>query len=101
MNPFVNFRKRGVQLPQGCKDLIDVLKPASQAMGFRTFLAGVADRAKWMCMRCSEELLRFLTQELGPSFNDLPMTDQTESLGRVAPKAEAHLKRWASERGSK
>ena len=28
MNEFVNFRKRGVQLPAGCKDLIDVLQPA-------------------------------------------------------------------------
>ena len=25
MNEFVNFNKRGVQLPPGCKDLIDVL----------------------------------------------------------------------------
>jgi len=25
MNPFVNLKKRGVALPSGCKDLIDVL----------------------------------------------------------------------------
>ena len=25
MNPFVNLKKRGVSLPSGCKDLIDVL----------------------------------------------------------------------------
>src|SRR5690348_4099667 len=24
MNPFVNYRKRSVELPQGCKDLVDV-----------------------------------------------------------------------------
>jgi hypothetical protein len=26
MNPFVNPKKRGVALPKGCKDLVDVLK---------------------------------------------------------------------------
>jgi len=26
MNPFVNPKKRGVTLPKGCKDLVDVLK---------------------------------------------------------------------------
>ena len=26
MNPFVNPKKRGVSLPSGCKDLIDVLQ---------------------------------------------------------------------------
>jgi hypothetical protein len=29
MNPFVNPNKRGISLPSGCKDLIDVLKPSS------------------------------------------------------------------------
>ena len=27
MNPFVNLQKRSIQLPKGCKDLIDVLRP--------------------------------------------------------------------------
>lgn len=27
MSPFVNYRKRSVNLPPGCKDLIDVLQP--------------------------------------------------------------------------
>lgn len=26
MNPFVNPKKRGISLPQGCKDLVDVLQ---------------------------------------------------------------------------
>ncbi len=29
MNPLVNFNKRSVDLPAGCKDLIDVLRPAA------------------------------------------------------------------------
>ena len=27
MNPFINPKKRGIQLPHGAKDLIDVLRP--------------------------------------------------------------------------
>jgi hypothetical protein len=29
MNPFVNYQNRSIELPEGCKDLIDVLKPNS------------------------------------------------------------------------
>jgi hypothetical protein len=28
MNPFVNYGKRSIDLPQGCKDLVDVLRSA-------------------------------------------------------------------------
>jgi hypothetical protein len=31
MNEFVNFQKRGIELPPGCKDLIDVLPPPREA----------------------------------------------------------------------
>lgn len=30
MNEFVNFKKRGVALPPGCKDLIDLLRPTAK-----------------------------------------------------------------------
>lgn len=29
MNPFVNPHQRGIDLPTGCKDLVDLLKPSS------------------------------------------------------------------------
>jgi hypothetical protein len=32
MNPFVNPHQRGIDLPPGCKDLIDVIKPAVPRM---------------------------------------------------------------------
>jgi hypothetical protein len=36
MNPFINYRKRSVGLPAGCKDIIDVLHTAKReaALGF-------------------------------------------------------------------
>src|SRR5579859_8016609 len=33
MKGFVNFGKRGVQLPAGCKDLVDVLLPTKSPCG--------------------------------------------------------------------
>src|ERR1700730_11942341 len=30
MNEFVNFKKRGITLPRGCKNLIDLLQPPAQ-----------------------------------------------------------------------
>ena len=32
MNEFVDFGKRGIELPPGCKDLIDVLPPQREAL---------------------------------------------------------------------
>jgi hypothetical protein len=33
MNPFVNPKKRGITLPSGCKDLVDVLKRSESKQG--------------------------------------------------------------------
>ncbi len=49
MNKFVDFGKRGIDLPAGCKDLIDVLQQAEQraAPKFTTrSVEGLADVAK-------------------------------------------------------
>jgi hypothetical protein len=121
MNPFVNLHKRGIELPHGCKDLIDVLKPTTQSEQFAEFLSRAADahchycgaqscggpdilsvalnapdQAKWMCGDCTTELCRFLDRELGSTFNEFPKTDQVDRLRRLTPRAHAHMKRWAS-----
>jgi len=36
MNPFVDPKKRGVTLPDGCKDLIDVLECGTSGQEFQT-----------------------------------------------------------------
>ena len=72
MNPFVNPKKRGIQLPKGCKDLVDVLEhnkrakceycdsPAvvSNLMGF------IVDR---YCGECQSDLTEFATIEIPKS----------------------------------
>jgi hypothetical protein len=47
MSDFVNFRKRGVSLPAGCKDLIDVLHPASAPAAGATVLSGSVRPLAW------------------------------------------------------
>jgi hypothetical protein len=50
MNPFINYQQRGVELPAGCKDLIDVIgleqQRASQAD--RTRAEGLADIERYV-----------------------------------------------------
>lgn len=48
MNPFVNYQQRGVELPAGCKDLIDVmgLEKASEADGTRA--EGLSDIERYV-----------------------------------------------------
>jgi len=46
VSQFINYQKRGVELPEGCKDLIDVLKLANQESlpePDRTLVEGLAD----------------------------------------------------------
>jgi hypothetical protein len=43
MNPFVDLRKRGVELPPGCKDLIDVLRLASTKLETAAVKPGAAE----------------------------------------------------------
>ena len=82
MNPFVNLKKRRVQLPEGCKDLADVLKKNRHPIGF---LAGLAkstpnakcdycggrpigglrmlgDVAHFWCEQCRQDITEFYAQ---------------------------------------
>jgi hypothetical protein len=45
MNEFVNFQKRGIELPSGCKDLIDVLSQLREA---RIPAEGFADIERYL-----------------------------------------------------
>ena len=50
MNEFVNMGKRSIELPAGCKDLIDVLQPAKRHALAKLTISlaegGLADLAK-------------------------------------------------------
>jgi hypothetical protein len=48
MNPFVNPKKRGVTLPKGCKDLVDVLKHSepNQSGAIHRFICSLLAQAQ-------------------------------------------------------
>jgi hypothetical protein len=70
MNPFVNLKKRSVQLPDGAKDLIDVLRPRRGrrrpkcqycgAPAMELHILGTVDD-RW-CEECIRDLRQFAAQ---------------------------------------
>ena len=59
MNPFVNDQKREIDLPEGCKDLVEMLQVAKQDSNFKS---------KWKLARGLTEAERFLlTRLLAPA----------------------------------
>jgi hypothetical protein len=68
MNPFVNPKKRGIQLPKGCKDLVDVLQDSNQAKceycdasAVALHFMGMVDH-RW-CAECQRDLREFAEQQ--------------------------------------
>jgi LSD1 subclass zinc finger protein len=69
MNPFVNPKKRGVQLPKGCKDLVEVLQGSNRvkceycgAPAVALSFMGMVDY-RW-CMECQRDLKEFAKIEV-------------------------------------
>ena len=63
MNPFVNPKNRGVLLPKGCKDLVDVLRGAGQAKceycgAIAVATLGWPNDFRW-CAVCQQDLREF------------------------------------------
>jgi hypothetical protein len=64
MNPFVNFKKRDVQLPEGCTDLVDVLrtKKCEYCDDVAVATLGWPDDYRW-CEACQRDLREFAGRE--------------------------------------
>jgi hypothetical protein len=64
MNPFVNFNKRGIELPKGCTDLADVLQ--AQKCEYCDDIAvatkGWPGDYRW-CEACQRDLREFASKE--------------------------------------
>jgi hypothetical protein len=68
MNPFVNPKKRGVQLPKGCKDLIDVMQGGNPAKceycaKHAVATVGWPGDYRW-CAECQQDLKEFAKIEV-------------------------------------
>ncbi len=72
MNEFVNMGKRSIELPAGCKDLIDVLQPAKRHALAKLTISlaegGLADLAKHLANRLEQGKK---TKNLGITWHEL------------------------------
>ena len=64
MNPFVNFNKRGIQLPKGCTDLADVLraKKCEYCDDIAVATDGWLGDYRW-CEACQRDLREFAAKQ--------------------------------------
>jgi hypothetical protein len=84
MNPFVNPKKRGVQLPNKCKDLIEVLQGSKQAKceycgapAVALSIMGMEDY-RW-CKECQQDLKDFAPIEVEVQFSKLDFNNLDEA----------------------
>ena len=96
MPKFVNYKKRSVQLPKGCKDLADVLKkhwdptdgrislPASFPNAKCDYCGGrpvgglrvLGDEAHFWCEECQRDLTEFYAQSVDALPEDIDSDDE-------------------------
>jgi len=53
---------------------------------------------KYMCMPCTQEYLRYAQQEMQGLCAELPQEEQLAAIRRLQDSADAHMKKWVSER---
>lgn len=69
MNPFINLNKRGPELPEGCKELVDVLhqgkRPKCEYCGAASTALVVMGVEDWRyCKACQRDLKEFAKAEV-------------------------------------
>ena len=95
MNAFVNTKKRGIGLPNGAKDLIDVLSPpklppslrfpeACKYCGAPSCSLPIFTRAGRLCSDCFRD-----NQEFGLAINFDRLTERCIEIGQAEALAES------------
>jgi hypothetical protein len=128
MKDFVNYRKRSIQLPKGCKDISDLLQFSKKSQhGAKSFPKSIRDtkckycggqactggtdiwalmctgvqKLKFMCMPCSTEHSRFFHQQMQQAASGLSQQEQLVLLRKLDRDTDKHMKLWVSERDSR
>jgi hypothetical protein len=70
MKPFVNFNKRSINLPPGCKDLADLLRPPSKPHGPITF-----DGVPWVSLPKPEHVTTKALADIEPYVERLVISE--------------------------
>jgi len=58
-------------------------------------------KLKFMCMPCSMEHNRYVQQQLQHDASGLSQQEQMDLLRKLDREADAHMRQWVSERGSR
>jgi len=75
-------------------------EPCAGGTDFLVMVTGVR-KLRFMCMPCSVEHNRYLQQRLPQDASGLSQPEQATLLRRLNDEADAHMKQWVSERGSR
>ena len=97
MNPFVNPKKRGISLPSGCKDLLDVLQRRESARGsaIRRFIHLVLFQAQQD--RATDVVIGIASPRGAPITYKVEGTwyEMSPFPGHIRPKVVSELARMA------
>ncbi|HEV2248211.1 MAG TPA: hypothetical protein VGW37_16305 [Terriglobia bacterium] len=75
-------------------------QPCAGGTDFLAMVTGV-QKLKFMCMPCSMEHNRYVQLQLQRDAPELSQQEQLALLRKLDKEADEHMKRWASERGSR
>jgi hypothetical protein len=64
-------------------------------------LAMGVQQTKFMCLSCSQEYYRYMQQEIPTDRDGLSQQEQLAALQKFRDQADAHMRQWVSERGSR
>jgi hypothetical protein len=75
-------------------------QPCAGGTDMLALITGV-QKSKYMCMPCSTEYYRFIQRQLSPDASGLSRQEQLTVIRKLVDEADAHMKQWVSERGSR
>ena len=75
-------------------------QPCAGGTDMFAFITGV-QKSKYMCMPCTMEYHRFIQRQLSSDAPSLSQQEQLAVIRKLVDEADAYMKRWISERGSR
>jgi hypothetical protein len=75
-------------------------QPCAGGTDFIALTVGI-QQTKFMCFPCTQEYYRYIQQEMSRDHEGLSQQQQLEEIRKVRDRADAHMKQWVSERGSR
>ena len=93
MNPFVNPKKRGISLPSGCKDLMDVLKRSESKPGSAMPDGAIRQFIHLLLFQAQQERATELVVGAAPSSGDTPIRYKVGDTWHDLSPFPSHIRR--------